>query len=321
MITERLDNITKIPRKYLTETPPPPKSIKIEITNQCNYRCVICPISTRGGYRKNININKALFKRIVQTAIDLKIGEIGLFFMGESMTNPDMLVKYINHIKRTAPEIYVFLTSNASLAKHPLVFRIMSAGLDSLKWSVNFYNAEQFKQMTGCRESLFEDVIENIRHAWKLRDRLGESSHLYTKLYASSIRYDDEQYEKMQEFLKVNILPYVDEHYWLPLYSMGSLATANEKEMGMQPIAGNPGRYDNPVPPVPCWTLFTEAHVMADGRVTACCADATGEWVMGNINTQSFMEIWHSEAFRALRREHLKGNVIGTKCEHCVIYK
>jgi len=266
-------------------------------------------------------MRKGLFKEIVQTAVDLGISEIGLFFMGESFTNPDLLVKYINHIKRTAPDIYVFLTSNASLAKHPIVYRVMTAGLDSLKWSCNFYSAEQFKKITGCKESLFDDAIENIRHAWKLRDRLGESSHLYTKLYASSIRYDDEQYEKMQDFLKENVLPYVDEHYWLPLYSMGSLATANEKKIGMQPIAGNPGRYDNPVPPVPCWTLFTETHIMADGRMTACCADATGEWVMGDLNTQSFMEIWHSKEFKKLRREHLKGNVIGTKCEHCVIYK
>jgi radical SAM protein with 4Fe4S-binding SPASM domain len=125
----------------------------------------------------------------------------------------------------------------------------------------------------------------------------------------------------MEEVLNEQVIPYVDQHYWLPLYSMGSLATKREKELGMQPIAGNPGRYDNPVDPIPCWALFTEGHVMSDGRLTGCCADATGEWVMGDLTKTSFMEAWHSDHFQSLREEHLKGNVIGTKCEKCVIYK
>ena len=102
---------------------------------------------------------------------------------------------------------------------------------------------------------------------------------------------------------------------------MGSLATAKEKELGLQPIAGNPGRYDNPVPPIPCWTLFTEAHIMSDGRMTACCADATGEWVMGDLTKETFMDAWYSKEFKLLRGELLIGYVIGTKCENCVIYK
>jgi radical SAM protein with 4Fe4S-binding SPASM domain len=193
----------------------------------------------------------------------------------------------------------------------------MTARLDSLKWSCNFYDKEQFKRITGVKETLFDDAVTNIRLAWKVR----REYKLKTKLYASSIRYDDEQYEKMQGFLKENVLPYVDEHYWLPLYSMGSLATAKEKELGMKPIAGNPGRYENPVPPVPCWSVFTEGHILSDGRVTACCADATGEWVMGDMNTQTFAEVWESKEFKKLRKAHLNDKITGTKCEHCVIYK
>jgi len=160
-------------------------------------------------------------------------------------------------------------------------------------------------------------ALENIRSAYEVREKLGYK----TNLYASSIRYDDEQHNKMQALLDERVIPYVDQHYWLPLYSMGSLATAKEKELGLQPIAGNPGRYDNPVPPIPCWTLFTEAHIMSDGRMTACCADATGEWVMGDLTKETFMDAWYSKEFKQLRGEHLIGNVIGTKCENCVIYK
>jgi len=317
MITQRIDNIAHIPKKSLVEVPPIPKSVKIEITGKCNYRCGYCAIMARKYAGFGTSMDFRLFKKIVAELHTLGVEEIGLFLIGESFTAPDLLVKCINHLKRNYEFPYVFLTSNASLAFHPVVYRCMTARLDSLKWSCNFYDKEQFKRITGVKETLFDDAVTNIRLAWKVR----REYKLKTKLYASSIRYDDEQYEKMQGFLKENVLPYVDEHYWLPLYSMGSLATAKEKELGMKPIAGNPGRYENPVPPVPCWSVFTEGHILSDGRVTACCADATGEWVMGDMNTQTFAEVWESKEFKKLRKAHLNDKITGTKCEHCVIYK
>jgi MoaA/NifB/PqqE/SkfB family radical SAM enzyme len=314
MITERIDNITRMPDNYRTTTPPPPKSVKIEITGKCNYRCGFCPLMTRQSPGRDMDFK--LFKRITKEMIQLGVSEIGVFFMGESFSSPDLLVKCIEYLKRIKTP-YIFLTSNASLAKPDLVRRCMEAGLDSLKWSVNISDKEQFKKIVNVKPSLYAEALDNIKMAYKYR----EQGSFKTKLYASSIRYDNEQLDKMKIVLENKIIPYVDQHYWLPLYSMGSLALAKEKELGLQPIAGNPGRYDNPVPPIPCWTLFTETHIMSDGRMTACCADATGEWVMGDLTKQTFWSAWHSEQFRALRKEHLANNVIGTKCEHCLIYK
>jgi len=314
MITDRIDNITRIPENYRNETPPRPKSVKIELTGKCNYRCGFCPLMTRE--KPGRDMDWELFKRITVEMKSIGVEEIGIFFMGESFTSPELLIKAIKHLKEINIS-YIFLTSNGAAANPLTVAHCMEYGLNSLKWSVNFADKEQFSKMCGVKESLFDTALENIRSAYDVRERFGYT----TKLYASSIRYDDEQLGKMQKLLDERVIPYVDQHYWLPLYSMGSLATSNEKKLGLQPIAGNPGRYDNPVPPIPCWTLFTEAHVMSDGRMTACCADATGEWVMGDLREQTFMEAWHSYEFRELRKEHLAGNVINTKCENCVIYK
>jgi MoaA/NifB/PqqE/SkfB family radical SAM enzyme len=314
MITERIDNVTRIPENYRIVTPPAPKSVKIEITGKCNYRCGFCPLSARETNGKDMDIN--LFKRIAQEIRSLGIEEVGIFFMGESFTSPDLLIESVKYLKYIGTP-YVFLTSNASLAKGDIIRKVMSAGLDSLKWSVNFADKQQFKNICGVKESLFGTALENIKETFNIRNQYG----FRTKLYASSIHYDDDQLGRIKTLLDERIIPYVDQHYWLPLYSMGSLATSKERELGLQPIAGNPGRYDNPVPPIPCWTLFTEAHIMNDGRMTACCADATGEWVMGDLKNMTFMEAWHSDIFQELRKEHLSGNVIGTKCENCVIYK
>ena len=49
------------------------------------------------------------------------------------------------------------------------------------------------------------------------------------------------------------VRPYVDQHYWLPLYSMGAFATLRERELGYRPTAGNQGRLEALREPLPCW--------------------------------------------------------------------
>ena len=313
-IRKRLDGITKISNEYLSLTPPAPKSVKIELTPRCNYRCVYCGLSFREN-QPNKDMDFNLFKRITKEMKEIGVEEIGVFYIGESFINPNLLVDAITYLKKDLKIPYVFLTSNASLAKPEVVEKCMKAGLDSLKWSCNVANDEQFQQMMNVTSGFFDLAKDNIKKAYEIRDLFNYG----TKLYASSIRYNDEQAKLMQPFLDKFVLPYVDDHYWLPLYTMGGAAKDKENELGLKPVPGNPGRCDSPVEPLPCWTVFTAGHVLADGRLTACCMDAKGDWVMGDLKTQSFMEAWNSEDFKKLRRCHLEKNVTNTKCEKCAL--
>jgi hypothetical protein len=191
----------------------------------------------------------------------------------------------------------------------------MEAGLDSLKFSMNNADEDQFATVAQVKPALFHDAIDNLQAARRIRDGGGYACGLY----ASSIRYDGEQQERMQALVK-RILPYVDEHYWLPLYSMGSLAAEREKELGYRPIAGNQGRLDRLREPLPCWSLFTEGHITYDGKLSACCFDAGDRWIMADLAETSFLSGWNSEAFRSLREAHLRRDVRGTICEACVAY-
>jgi hypothetical protein len=212
----------------------------------------------------------------------------------------------------------VFLTSNASLARHDRVKAVMQAGLDSLKWSVNACDAEQFEKIMGVKSELFDKALQNIKDAWTVRRAGGYK----TGLYASSIMYDGEQQEKMQAMLARDVLPYVDQHYELPLY--GQMTHWNEQrtdDLGYTPTAGNQGRIGALRDPLPCWSAFTEGHVTADGLLTACCFDSDGRFKMGDLREMSFIEAWHSQPFADLRNAHLNKNVTGTICEGCLAYK
>ena len=124
----------------------------------------------------------------------------------------------------------------------------------------------------------------------------------------------------MEALLRERVLPYVDQHYWLPLYSMGAFATEREAQLGYRPSAGNQGRIDALREPLPCWSAFTEGHITAEGKLSACCFDATANWTMGDLTRQSFMDAWNAPEFVKLRQAHLNKDVRGTACENCIAY-
>jgi len=315
-ITDRIDNTTRIPASHLQPAPPAPKSVKIEVSPRCNYRCGFCALRTREVQPK-WDMDFGLFKRITREMREAGVEEIGLFYLGESFMNPRLLVDCIRYLKNDVGMPYVFLTSNASMSFPEAVEECMKAGLDSLKWSVNAADEKQFEKIMGVAGRLFRRALDNIKAAWDVRQR----SSYKTGLYASSIRYDGEQQDKMERLLAARVRPYVDEHYWLPLYSMGAFATQREEQLGFRPTAGNQGRIGALREPLPCWSAFTEGHVTAEGKLSACCFDATANWTMGDLNRQPFMDAWNSAPFVALRAAHLRKDVTGTVCEKCVAYQ
>jgi MoaA/NifB/PqqE/SkfB family radical SAM enzyme len=312
MITARIDAITDIPASHRKSAPPAPRSVKIELTSQCNYRCGYCAHRLR--LKKRTQMEWPLYTRLVGEMVDAGVEELGLFFIGESFLC-DWLPQAIDFAKRRGIR-YAFLTTNGSLVTPARARACFDAGLDSLKFSMNNADAAQFRQVAQVKSQLFHDAVDNLKAARRVRDEGGYAC----RLYASSIRYDGVQQQRMQALVD-DILPYVDEHYWLPLYSMGSLATERERELGYRPIAGNQGRIGALREPLPCWSLFTEGHITADGKLSACCFDAGDRWVMADLTQVSFMDGWRSASFRDLRAAHLLKDVHGTICEGCVAYR
>ncbi|MCR4300695.1 MAG: radical SAM protein [Sulfuricaulis sp.] len=318
-ITERIDAITGLVPEVCCEAPPAPRSVKIELTGRCNYACSFCALRTREK-QPALDMDFGLFTRMTRQMREAGVEEIGIFYLGETLTNPVLAVAAVDYLKRDLGMPYVFLTSNGSLATEPIVRGLMRAGLDSLKWSVNACDVAQFENLMGVKPKLFERALHNIKGAWGVRERGG----FKTGLYASSIQYDDEQRVKMEALLDARVRPFVDEHYFLPLYTMGMFSEQFKAKLGYTPFAGNVGRLDRLRDPLPCWSAFSEGHVRSDGHLSVCCFGADERFDAGDLTRQTFMEAWHSETFRAIRRAQLRAAeegfdaLKGTMCEACV---
>ena len=107
------------------------------------------------------------------------VKEIGVFYLGESFMGPRLLVDCIAYLKNELAMPYVFLTSNASMAFPEAIEACMKAGLDSLKWSVNAADEEQFEKIMGVSGRLFGRALDNIKAGWELRQERGYKTGLW----------------------------------------------------------------------------------------------------------------------------------------------
>lgn len=253
-------------------------------------------------------MDRALYSRIIREMRAEGVEELGLFYIGESF-----LCSWLPEAISEAKEVgfpYVFLTTNGAVATPQKVEACMRAGLDSLKFSLNFADAEQLAHVAQASKRFFDLALYHVAEARRIRDAGGYPC----RIYASSIAFDGVQGERMRGVMS-KIEPLVDEAYWLPLYGMSGAS----KAAGWKPRPGNPGRLDAMRPPLPCWAVFSEGHVTHDGKMVACCfgTGVDGDMVMGDLREQTFMDAWNSPAYQSLRAAHLREDVRGTPCEAC----
>lgn len=63
----------------------------------------------------------------------------------------------------------------------------------------------------------------------------------------------------------------------------------------------------------PCFSM----GVLWDGRVAACCADISGQTILGNVCEQSLKEIWKDQKIKKLRYDLLRGKPQEPLCKTC----
>jgi radical SAM protein with 4Fe4S-binding SPASM domain len=66
-----------------------------------------------------------------------------------------------------------------------------------------------------------------------------------------------------------------------------------------------------------CARLWFNPVITWDGKVVPCCFDKNAEYVMGDLNNESFSEIWDGPKFRIFRKSILSGRHMIEMCRDC----
>jgi Radical SAM superfamily/Iron-sulfur cluster-binding domain len=266
---------------------PLPEIVQIESTNICNAKCVFCPRDDME--RKQGIMDMALFRRVVDECAELGIEHVRMHNYGEPFVDRGLVDKVRYAKQRGIPQ--VGMISNGSLITEEAARGMIEAGLDAINISVDASGKETFERTrVGLK---YDKVIGNVERLISLRQAAGSRR---PKLILSFVRQgntDDEQAFIEHWRQRADKIHVTDLHNWA--------GTLNQKS-----------NVD-----YPCYRPWLTFTALWDGRVSLCCADFDGTTILGDLRTATIREIWNSETYRALRREHLEsgGPAICQACD------
>src|SRR3954462_1497249 len=148
-----------------------PRQLIIDVTNSCNLRCPVCPV-TFAMTRPRGLMSFELFRLIIDDFIAEKAKpEVFFNFSGEPTLNrhlPEMIAYATNHGHST------FVSTNATRLGYDLAERVIKSGLSRIALCLDGFS--KTAQESYRVNSDFEAVKANIEMFLAVRSRLGVKS-------------------------------------------------------------------------------------------------------------------------------------------------
>jgi radical SAM protein with 4Fe4S-binding SPASM domain len=248
-----------------------PKVVRIETTNACNARCIICP--HRQMQRPVATMNEPLYTQLVDECAAAGCRQIHLHNFGEPLLDKHLEDRIAYAKRRGIRTVKIFC--NGSLLTEQRAKGLIEAGLDEIKVSFDGATREEFEKIRPPLK--FETVAGNILDLVKLRNAMRSRLRILVACCSTTDK----------EATMHSLERAVDGFSFGKLHNWGGQT---------------PGRKRIRKPCSRLWRTFT---VLANGDVALCCLDYDGQQLLGHVDTEhSIRDIWESPQYREIRRLH-----------------
>lgn len=283
-----------------------PLAVGVELTNNCNLKCPECSSGSGRMTRERGYLNPELFKRVMK---ELKpyLFNTNLYFQGEPMLHPGFF-SFLEYSHDTCTTV----ATNGHFLSDVNCEKIINSGLDKLIISLDGIDQETYSQYR---------INGNLDLVKTGIERISEVRNLYRSPLKIEIQFlvnklNEKQIPRVKEFAKKNkaalrlksmqITEKKDVEKWLPINGRFSRYKLKNGEY----IIKNsfPNR---------CARLWFNPVITWDGRVIPCCFDKDAEHVMGDLNQDSFRDIWNGPKYRIFRKSILSGRHMIDICRNC----
>lgn len=287
-----------------------PFTLNIFPSNVCNFKCSYCAQSLDNDvFHKEYGVKKEIMSmdiidRVVEQSkeFDCKYKLVSMMGHGEPLCNkeiPEMIkkIRIADIAERTD------IITNASLLTNDMADRLIDAGLDVLRISLQGISSESYKK-TSNADLDFDKFYSNIEYFYKKSDG---RCKVYVKTMDVSLK-DDETQKFYNMFSNVSDRMYIDKVK--PVYSKVEY-TDDQKNITVD-------RYGNTherriVCPHPFYTL----SVWPSGDVSACCA-LYRPYILGNVGKENLSQMWMSDLHKKFCMEQLSGErFTNPDCRKC----
>lgn len=290
-----LNNRTNLEKVIPLSTP---FVIFIDPSDACNFKCRFCPTSDRelmkSVGRPWARMDYELFEKIVGDILCFpeKVKVLRMYKDGEPLLNRN-LERMIAYAKKMNAAERVDTTTNASLLTRERGKALVDAGLDRINISVYGVSTEHYKAFSDAKVE-FSTIVENIRNFYEVK---GECEMLV------KVNGDTLNEEEKSLFLEV-FGDYTDKIFiehtmscW-PNFQLRGVEVNQEK-----------GIYGQDIEEVDaCPYPFYSFSINSDGTVSVCFLDWGRKQKVGDVKSESVVDIWNGPQMKAYRKMFLSGN-------------
>ncbi|MFQ5786985.1 MAG: radical SAM/SPASM domain-containing protein [Thermodesulfobacteriota bacterium] len=253
-----------------------PMQVGIELTNNCNLRCKMCP-HPRMARQKGF-ITKGIFKKIIDE-IKGKSEFVYLYGMGESLIHPEFF-ELADYVKNSGLKTSV--STNITLLTEEKSQKLLESGIDFIVLALDGVNKETYEKIRIGGK--FEENLKRIKYFLQLKNKLKAKCHVDVQF----ILMNDNK-EEAESTSK--------------LFSKAERSSINSNRL--KPVYVSPSiNTENIVHKHPCFFLWSTMTITWDGRVSMCCMDYDVEVELGNVCESSVFEVWNNSKIATLRNLH-----------------
>jgi radical SAM protein with 4Fe4S-binding SPASM domain len=281
-----------------------PLVVYTELSGYCNLKCEFCPQKTDSKFLKKDIMSVNLFKKLIDdlAVFPEKIKLLRLCGTGEPLVNKD-IVKMMQYAKERGVVERIELITNGTLLNADLI-KNLPRFADRIMVSVEGLSSEDYKNICSANIN-FQNLLDNLGTLYANKKKCV----IYIKIHNQAIPSE----RKKTKFLNM-FSDRCDEIFiekLVPIWPQANSAYSTKE------IRWGGGKITKCQI---CVQFFKGVQVQADGEVVPCCVDWKRVNVLGDINKNSFAEIWNGEKMKKLRMEHLKGNKgITEPCKDCTM--
>jgi MoaA/NifB/PqqE/SkfB family radical SAM enzyme len=248
-----------------------------------------------------------LFSKFVQDmqCFPDKLKTLHFSGLGEPLLNTN-LHEMIALAKLVAKE--VVLVSNGSLLTEELSEKLIDAGLDVFRCSLQGLNEADYYKTAGARID-FDQFVAQIKYLYEKR-----KCKVYIKAPDICISDEDKILKLHQIFDGISDGIIIQTIF--PIRAGIKINKEKNKTIDNRDIR------DISVCSQPFFTLL----LSADGNICPCCAldvDYDQRLTVGNIHSEQMLDIWNSQKMQSIRMNHLKKQKdVYPQCKNCktIIY-
>ncbi len=286
-----------------TELPFYPDRLYLELTNKCNFQCIMCPNGKGLMTREKGFMDYELVKKIIDE-MGPHIKTVVLHIWGESLLHPRIfdIIKYCQKYN-----VKTELSTNTSLLNEDISREIIISGLSKIYLCVDGATKETYEHVRKMGN--YEKAVINVEDFLRIKKELNCGKDNKDPFVNLQIIVMKETKDEIDTFKKKWSVEGVNKINVKPLDTWGGqideISNLDVKER------------NKPSKRFHCPNLWYHAHIYWKGQLVCCDRDFDAKYSLGNVK-DGVMNVWNGDKMKELRRKHLDIDLNDvTSCGNC----